>query len=89
MRGFCQILFLAAIAASAQVSGPVLSVTWHLGEVVEAEEWKLILTTITDRADDLISYVVANHPWQNPEISVTPFTAGTGPYREWLDRVTK
>ena len=77
------------LAASAQVSGPVLSMAWHLGEVVEAEEWKLTLKTTTDRTDDLISHVVTNHPWQNPEISVTPFTAGTEPYREWLDRVTK
>jgi len=77
------------LAASAQVYGPILSTTWHLGEVVEAEEWKLTLKTTTDRADDLISYVAANHPWQNPEITVTPFAAGTDAYREWLDRVTK
>jgi periplasmic divalent cation tolerance protein len=76
------------LAASAQVAGPVLSMAWHLGDLVEAEEWQLILKTPTDRVEDLVRHLVDTHPWKNPEVSVTPFEAGTDAYRVWLDQVT-
>jgi periplasmic divalent cation tolerance protein len=76
------------LAASAQVVGPVLSVAWHLGELVEAEEWQLLLKTSVDRLAALCGHLVDNHPWQNPEVSVTPIDPGTDGYRDWLDRAT-
>jgi len=77
------------LAASAQVVGPMLSVAWHLDELVEAEEWQLALKTPLDRVSNLATYIVDNHPWKNPEVSVTPFNPGTDDYRSWLDRVTR
>jgi periplasmic divalent cation tolerance protein len=76
------------LAAGAQVVGPVLSVAWHRGELVEAEEWQLVLKTSMSRVAALCGHLVDNHPWQNPEVSVTPLDPGTDAYRNWLDRAS-
>src|SRR5436305_15345777 len=78
----------ARLAAGAQIVGPVVSVAWHLGEVVEVEEWQLLVKTRADRSAELAAYLVQNHPWDNPEVSVAPFTAGSDAYTSWLDRAT-
>jgi uncharacterized protein involved in tolerance to divalent cations len=43
----------ARLAAGAQILGPMSSVAWHLGELVEGEEWQLVLKTRADRLDEL------------------------------------
>ncbi|WP_328559775.1 divalent-cation tolerance protein CutA [Streptomyces coelicoflavus] len=62
----------ARLAAGAQIVGPVTSVFWHLGEFGEGEEWKLLLTTTSERYPELERHLLEAHPWDNPELISTP-----------------
>lgn len=64
----------ARLAAGAQIIGPVTSVFWHLGEFGEGEEWKLLLTTTSERYPELERHLLEAHPWDNPELIATPIT---------------
>jgi periplasmic divalent cation tolerance protein len=74
----------ARLAAGAQISGPVGSVFWHLGELGEGEEWQLILKTTADKFPELEAHLVAEHAWQKPEVVAVPFLAVSKPYGEWI-----
>ncbi|MBV1853749.1 divalent-cation tolerance protein CutA [Catellatospora tritici] len=71
------------LAASAQVSGPVTSVFWHLGEYGTGEEWQATLITTEDRYAELEAFLLANHPWQNPQVTAVPVTAGASACVTW------
>src|SRR4051794_31192072 len=75
----------ARLAAGAQIVGPVASMVWHLGELVEGEEWQLVLKTRADRFAELEAHLVEHHPWKNPEVSAVPIVAASQPYLDWLD----
>ena len=74
----------ARLAASAQIIGPVGSVFWHLGELGEGEEWQLVLKTTADRFPQLEAHLVAEHPWQKPEVVAVPLAAVSKPYGDWI-----
>ncbi|WP_028921183.1 divalent-cation tolerance protein CutA [Pseudonocardia acaciae] len=77
------------LAASAQVFGPVTSFFWHLGEQGEGEEWQVLLKTSTARYEELERHLIAEHVWDNPEVSATALVAGAAPYLRWLDASTQ
>ncbi|MYW48897.1 divalent-cation tolerance protein CutA [Streptomyces sp. SID161] len=72
------------LAAGSQIIGPVVSVFWHLGEFGEGEEWRLLLTTTTERYPELEKYLLESHPWDNPEVIAVPLTAGAPRCLEWI-----
>jgi periplasmic divalent cation tolerance protein len=77
------------LAAGAQVVGPVVSLFWHLGEFGQGEEWQLILKTTTDRYPALEEHLLAEHPWDNPEVAAVPVLAAAERCRAWVaDSVT-
>ena len=76
----------ARLAAGAQVVGPVASVVWHQGELVEGEEWQVVLKARADRFGELEVHLTEHHPWKNPEISAVPIVAASGSYLDWIDR---
>ncbi|WP_435128718.1 divalent-cation tolerance protein CutA [Actinacidiphila sp. bgisy144] len=78
----------ARLAAGAQVVGPVTSVFWHLGEFGTGEEWQLLLKTTAERYAALEEHLVAHHPWDKPEVVAVPITAGSPPYRRWVEAST-
>lgn len=78
----------ARLAAGAQVVGPVASVVWHLGELMEGEEWQVLLHTRTALYPVLEAHIIERHPWQRPEIAAVPLTAGSAAYLNWLRRTT-
>ncbi|MEV5708322.1 divalent cation tolerance protein CutA [Actinoallomurus sp. NPDC052274] len=77
----------AKLAASGQVSGPLATAFWHLGEFGTGEEWQIILKTTKDCYPDLEAHLIAAHPWDNPEVSFTPL-GGSEAYLEWVTRAT-
>lgn len=77
------------LAAGAQITGPVVSSFWHLGEFGTGEEWRLLLTTHMDRYAELEAYVLEHHPWDNPEIAAVPVTAGSTGYVQWVRESTE
>jgi periplasmic divalent cation tolerance protein len=76
------------LAAGAEVTGPVASIFWHLGELGEGEEWRVTLRTSAAVRDSLAERVVAIHPWANPEVSATPVQWCTEGYADWVERAT-
>jgi periplasmic divalent cation tolerance protein len=76
------------LAAGAQIFGPVLSMVWRDGTLVETEEWQLLLKTRVERFDELTAYILRQHPQPNPEIVAVPIVPGTRSYLDWLDRMS-
>nr|WP_028797686.1 divalent-cation tolerance protein CutA [Streptomyces purpureus] len=74
----------ARLAAGGQVIGPVTSVFWHLGEYGTGQEYKVLLTTTTDRYAELEAHLLAQHPWDNPELIAVPIQAGSARVLEWI-----
>ncbi|MBB2941812.1 uncharacterized protein involved in tolerance to divalent cations [Actinoplanes lutulentus] len=72
------------LAAGAQITGPVVSAFWHLGEFGTGEEWQVLLKTHVSRYTELEAYLLEHHPWKNPEILATPIIAGSAAYLDWL-----
>lgn len=75
------------LAATAQVFGPVTSVFWHKGEYGEGEEWQVLLKTTESRYAELEAHLIAEHPWDNPEVSAVQLR-GSAAYLAWIDRTT-
>jgi periplasmic divalent cation tolerance protein len=78
----------AGLAAGAQVTGPVVSYFWHLGQLGEGEEYQVTLKTTEARYPDLEAHLIREHPWDNPEVTAVEIAAGSATYLEWLDRTT-
>ncbi len=76
----------ARLAASAQVSGPVTSFFWHLGEQGESEEWQVTLKTTAERHPELEAYLRREHPWDNPEVTAVALVQASDDYLAWLHR---
>jgi periplasmic divalent cation tolerance protein len=78
----------AKLAATAQVHGPISSFFWHLGEQGEGEEWQATFKTTAARYAELESLLIAEHTWENPEVTAIAFEAGSAGYLRWLERAT-
>lgn len=76
------------LAAGAEVTGPAVSIFWHLGELGEGEEWRVTLRTSAAARDTLVSRLVEVHPWDNPEVSAAPVEWCSDSYAEWVERTT-
>jgi periplasmic divalent cation tolerance protein len=76
------------LAAGAEVTGPAVSVFWHLGELGEGEEWRVTLRTSFTARDRLAARLGELHPWESPEITASPITWCTDRYAEWVERTT-
>jgi periplasmic divalent cation tolerance protein len=76
------------LAAGAEITGPAVSVFWHLGELGEGEEWRVSLRTSAAVRDALAARLAELHPWDNPEVSATPVAWCTDSYADWVERTT-
>lgn len=78
----------AKLAATAKVHGPVTSFFWHLGEQGEGEEWTAVFQTTEDRYADLEAHIIAEHPWNKPEVTAVELR-GNADYLQWVDEATR
>jgi len=44
------------------------------------------LKTTASRYPELEAHLLAEHPWDNPEISAVPLVAGSAAYLAWVER---
>jgi periplasmic divalent cation tolerance protein len=72
------------LAACAQVTGPVTSTYWWQGRVETEQEWMVLFKTRADRAQALVEHLRATHPYDVPEVLVTPVTGGNPAYLAWV-----
>ncbi|MFD1044170.1 divalent-cation tolerance protein CutA [Kibdelosporangium lantanae] len=76
----------ARLAAGAQVHGPVTSFFWHNDASGSGEEWQVTLTTTAERYPALENHLLAEHSWNNPEISAVPIVRAPQAYFDWLEK---
>jgi periplasmic divalent cation tolerance protein len=79
----------AHLAACTQVSGPITSTYWWQGALETVEEWQVTFKTTVARYPALAEHIVANHPYDVPEILCLPVMAGHPPYLRWIDEQTQ
>jgi periplasmic divalent cation tolerance protein len=72
------------LAACAQVGGPITSTYRWRGAVETAQEYVVQFKTAADRADALVAHVRREHPYEVPEVVVTPVTGGNPGYLAWV-----
>lgn len=79
----------AQLAASAQVVGPVATIYRHNGDVLDGEEWSVLLKTTEAQYGALEKHLVDHHPYDSPEVTATPIVRGVTSYLDWISRVTQ
>lgn len=77
------------LVACAQILGPVRSVYRWEGTVEFAEELMLTLKTVAKHVEEIKSIVQQLHPYDVPELIVTPIVDGSQGYLRWLDEQTR
>jgi periplasmic divalent cation tolerance protein len=67
---------------------PIESSYWWDGAIQHANETMLVIKTKACLANRLISFIKEQHPYETPEVVVTPITGGLPGYLDWIDEVT-
>lgn len=79
----------ARLAASVQIAGPIKSLYWWKGELVEAREWQLTMKTTSERLSELEAYIKENHSYETPGIIATEILWGSREYLDWITAETR
>ena len=77
------------LAACVNAIGGVASTYRWNGAVETAEEVLLVIKTTADRLEAMQARLVAEHPYDVPEVLALDPAAGYAPYLAWLDRETR
>jgi periplasmic divalent cation tolerance protein len=77
------------LAACGQVVGPITSTYWWEGQIETAREWTVVFKTTVTAAKALIEHLLTVHPYDVPEVLVTPVTAGNPAYLGWVATETQ
>jgi periplasmic divalent cation tolerance protein len=80
-----QALVERRLAACVNLLPGATSIYRWKGQVERDEECLLVIKTRAERFEDLRSAIVAQHPYEVPEIIALPIEAGHAPYLAWLD----
>jgi len=72
------------LAACGQVDGPVTSAYWWDGAVETASEWRVTFKTVGARTDELQTWLAEAHPYEVPEVLVSPVSDGNPDYLAWI-----
>jgi periplasmic divalent cation tolerance protein len=72
------------LVACGQVSGPVRSVYRWRGAVEENQEWRAVLKTSAARSSEVVARIRSGHPYETPEVVVTPVIGGDPDYLAWI-----
>ena len=62
--------------------------TWK-GAIESADEITLTAKTRESLIEKVIDCIKKNHPYELPEIVVTPIVEGFGPYLDWIEQETE
>lgn len=72
------------LAACVQIDGPITSVyRWKTSVEIDSEVRLLIKTTL-DSLDHLRRWITENHPYEEPELVVTPVMTASPGYTQWV-----
>jgi periplasmic divalent cation tolerance protein len=77
------------LAACVNVGAPMLSVYRWQGVVEEATELPMWIKTTAGRRDALVAALTGLHPYEVPEVLVTPVHDGLPAYLDWIREMTR
>lgn len=83
-RALAQGALTAKLIACANLVPRIESHYWWRGKIERGTEVLLILKTTRRRLAALEKLILAEHPYDTPEILVLPLESGTAKYLEWL-----
>ena len=72
------------LAGCVQVGGPIASTYRWQGKVEMAEEWTCVIKTSRAQLDSIRQVFSEIHPYDVPELIVTPIVDGGAAYLKWL-----
>ena len=72
------------LAGCVQVIGPIVSAYWWNDKFTESEEWLCLIKSRGILYEQLEKCIKEIHPYETPEIVVTPIIAGSEDYLNWL-----
>lgn len=83
-RRLARVALEARLVACANLISPVESHYWWQGKIESGREVMLVMKTATGRLPELERRLLAEHPYDTPEIVVLPIQAGNLRYLAWL-----
>jgi periplasmic divalent cation tolerance protein len=87
-RRLARLVIHARLAACVQAI-PIRSLYRWKGKVESAPETLLLAKTTSRRARALMAFIRRHHPYELPEILVSPVTGALAGYRDWVERETR
>ena len=84
-----RVLVEERLAACVQCAGPIESTYRWQGQVEQATEWYVHCKTAASRTEAVIHRLRSLHPYEVPEIIVTPVLEGNPDYLAWVRRETE
>lgn len=72
------------LAACVQVLGPITSTYRWEGAIERSEEYMCIIKSRLDLSYEVVAAIRSLHPYENPEVVVTPIVAGSADYLQWI-----
>jgi periplasmic divalent cation tolerance protein len=73
------------LAACVQIVGPITSTYWWQEDIETAQEWLCVIKSRNDLYGEIEQEILKLHPYETPEILVTPVIEGNARYLAWID----
>jgi len=83
-QSIAQALVERRLAACVQVAGPIASTYRWQDKVEHAEEWLCLIKTCAGCLEEIERAISRLHPYEVPEIVVTPIQGGSAAYLSWI-----
>jgi len=88
-RRLARTVLEARVAACVNLVPGMESHYWWQGKLDQSAEVLLLIKTTSDKIGHLERIVLANHPYDTPELIVLQITQGTKQYLDWIEASIK
>jgi periplasmic divalent cation tolerance protein len=88
-KRIAHVLVEDGLAACVNLGAPSLSIYSWKGEIEGAEEIPLVIKTTWGRQQAVVGRLAEMHPYELPEVLVTPVIGGLDPYLGWVREQTR